>query len=157
MSCSPLLVPLIRSMSSAKCSLHIGLLWEEWWSWRLFRMVFSEKDVELIGHPSRTSVVGRKKSPILLSNSNELIDLLYGEMKEALFNFECLYHKLCHGPLCKTLSKAFSRSMELWLRSRWCCRCCFFYRNVTCSFEGSSSVVMLMRLCITFSSSSSWF
>ena len=29
----------------------------------------------------------------------------------------------CHSPTCQTLSNVFLKSMKLWNRSLWCCRC----------------------------------
>ena len=129
-SWSSSLLPPIRSMSSANRTLHMSLPPVEmdvWWSCRVFCMTIYRNRLDRMiesKHPWRTRTVVLKNSPSWLFEKTALLEFSCSAWMAWISPSSVLkFLRTCHKPASYTLSNFFLKSMKMWNRSSWCCRC----------------------------------
>ena len=169
-SWSSLLLPPMRLMSSANCRSHMGLPTMDidvWWSWSVFCMIFSRNKLNRMGeskHLWQTPTVVLKNYLSLPFQRTALLELSYRAWM-AWTNPSTVLKLLrtCHRHACQNLSSTFWKSMKLWNRLRWHCRCFFVMTRLlkicstvlrpgltpVCSSAGRSSALALSQFRIT--------
>ena len=163
-----IILPPIKSMSSANCRLHKDLTPMEmdvWWSYAVVScMIFSRNKLKKMGeskHPWRIPTVVLKNFPRKLHcwSSHMVPEWLEPPRSSSMLKLL----RTCHRPACQTLSNAFLKTKKLWNKSHWCCMCCFMMTRLlkvcstvlrpglklACSSASSSSALSLSRLRTT--------